>query len=187
MEQMPDFWRRYTALPRPGWEMDPEAYSSAVAGGGLGAPSLLDIYSGKPQFQPSLPTSPVVYKGKLGKTSVAEDKEWLDEMEAGGGPYTDDELARMAEAKEKVDFYGSRPTLPESEVLAGARQGTMRRVTRPSATGYFTGNVEPGYRRSFDLSPAGLQQKLEREREKQQEYDTGRMAALTPGKTIYNP
>ena len=197
MEQMPDFWKSYTDLPRPGWGVDAETYGSMVAGTSPTA----DVGSLE-ELRAMLAAEEAALEGTT-RTPGAFDPtlEGYPQRKARLEAQTRirnlrDQIARLEglsnlEYRTGSSLFDLYPDVPESEILAGARDMSMTKTTRPSAAEYFAGE-ESRYRRSFDMSPAGLEQQLRQEREAEQERDIAareqeveRRSLLRQGPTVY--
>jgi len=201
MEQMPDFWKSYTDLPRPGWGVDAETYGSMVAGTSPTADvgsleelramlaaeedALLLVKGDEPTgpgfFDPTLEGYPQRKARLEAQTRIRNLRDQIARLESVSNlPY-----------KTGSSLFDLFPDAPESEVLGAARAASMREITRPSAAEYFAGE-ESRYRRSFDMSPAGLEHQLRQEREAEQERDIAareqeveRRSLLRQGPTVY--
>ncbi|MEA3300166.1 MAG: hypothetical protein U9R22_08080, partial [Pseudomonadota bacterium] len=197
MEQMPDFWKSYTDLPRPGWGVDAETYGSMVAGtsptadvGSLeelramlaAEEAALEGTTRTPgAFDPTLEGYPQRKAQLEAQTRIRNLRDQIARLEGLSN-------LEYRTGSSLLDLY---PDVPESEVLGAARGASMREITRPSAAEYFAGE-ESRYRRSFDMSPAGLEQQLRQEREAEQERDIAareqeveRRSLLRQGPTVY--
>jgi hypothetical protein len=197
MEQMPDFWKSYTDLPRPGRGVDAETYGSMVAGtsptasvGSLeelramlaAEEAALEGTTRTPgAFDPTLEGYPQRKAQLEAQTRIRNLRDQIARLESVSNlPY-----------KTGSSLFDLYPDVPESEVLGAAREASMREITRPSAAEYFAGE-ESRYRSSFDMSPAGLEHQLRQEREAEQERDIAtreqeveRRSLLRQGPTVY--
>ena len=194
---MPDFWKSYTDLPRPGRGVDAETYGSMVAGtsptadvGSLeelramlaAEEAALEGTTRTPgAFDPTLEGYPQRKAQLEAQTRIRNLRDQIARLESVSNlPY-----------KTGSSLFDLFPDAPESEVLGAARAASMREITRPSAAEYFAGE-ESRYRRSFDMSPAGLEHQLRQEREAEQERDIAareqeveRRSLLRQGPTVY--